>query len=65
MRSMVEGFFGLSKAPPPGFAWSPLPCERRGGIRGQNLPRTWKEKIGPIRRSRRSMKLIGSVRRPA
>ena len=26
MRSMVEGFFGLSKAPPPCFAWSPSPA---------------------------------------
>jgi hypothetical protein len=26
MRSMVEGLFGVRKAPPPPFGWSPSPA---------------------------------------
>src|SRR3954462_15218272 len=26
MRSMVEGFFGVCRAPPPPFGWSPSPA---------------------------------------
>ena len=38
MRSMVEGFYGLSMAPPPGFAWSPSPANAGEDLGHYNPP---------------------------
>jgi hypothetical protein len=37
-RRLVKGFFGLSKAPPPGFAWSPSPANAGEDFTGYISP---------------------------
>src|SRR3712207_7393732 len=39
-RSAVEGFFGLAKAPPPCFAWSPSPAKAGEDLRRRSEEHT-------------------------